>query len=1051
MKNNIYILIVALFLTCFGYAQQTITGVVKGADDQPLPGVVVKIKDTNIATMTDFDGNYSIDAGSDNVLMFIMMGMIPQNIKVGSQALINVAMADDVAQLDEVVVIGYGSVAKKDLTGAVSTVKVEDIEIAPVANFDQALSGRIAGVNVSSSEGTPGEALKIVVRGGNSITSSNDPLYVVNGMPLEDFDPSTIDASEIESFQILKDASATAIYGSRGANGVVVITTKSGKSNGKTEVTINLATSMQEITKTLNVFSPYQFVKNLETLAIARDGFQYLPYGGDNERTKFINKWVDPELYRDAEGVDYQNEAFNLAPMTRGSIAVRGGNDKTTVSFSTNYVDQDGVLITTGFKRWGTNFTISHKINDKLNLWGSSNYTKSNRIGPRMRNGRGNQQLRNIILYRPVEPIIKSDGEEEGGLIPGENENDYANLFNPIEDIQGTTREDKSHNIRVNTRLTYKLNSNLTLQTSNSINTTLGQEELFYSLNTQQGSRSDNGINGQINAYERSTFSSSNTINYKKKIDNFNIGALVGMEYVHNTFFTSRLWNKNLPTDKFGISNLDIATTPTIALTDEQENKLLSYFGRFNVNYKYKYLITATIRADGSSKFQEDHRWGYFPSVSGAWQLGNEDFMESVNFVNSLKIRLGWGLTGNNRIGNYSSYNQFGTSIWSGYAFGESEAYIPGAVQSTFAVPDLRWESTGQTNLGVDFSLLQSRLSGTVDYYYKKTTDLLLNADMAPSTAFPQAVQNVGSVSNEGLEFSLTGQIIDKKRFKWNASINISTNKNKILSLNQGQEFIKSDPQIDWGNENYYISQVGSPVGMMYGLQYDGLYQSEDFTYEPDQSTQAPYVLKEGLPTYGTNVGPGHVKYVDQNGDGFIDEDDKVVIGNPYPKHFGGFNNNFRYKNFDLSVLLQWSYKFDVLNANRALWAYPNNNTNFSRLAEAANAWTPWNTDTDVVAHYSNGIAAYPRPGYKADSRYVEDGSYLRLKTVSLGYNVPLNPDAGFKSLRLTLSGQNLYTWTNYSGYDPEVGVGGNALNQNLDFSAYPQSRTYSLAITAKF
>ena len=426
--------------------------------------------------------------------------------------------------------------------------------------------------------------------------------------------------------------------------------------------------------------------------------------------------------------------------------------------------------------------------------------------------------------------------------------------------------------------------------------------------------------------------------------------------------------------------------------------------------------------------------------------------MKSVDFVNSLKLRAGWGLTGNNRIGNYSSYNQFGASIWSGYVFGACETYIPGVVQSTFAVPDLRWEATSQTNLGVDFSMLDSRLSGTIDYYYKETTDLLLNADMSPSTGFPQTVQNVGSVSNQGFEFSLSGLIVDTNDFKWDANINISTNKNKILSLNQGQDFIKSDPQLDWGNEFYYISQVGSPVGMMYGLQYDGLYQAEDFNYAPTSPDDlSPYKLKPGLPTYGNVVGPGHVKYVDQNGDGIIDEDDKIVTGNPYPKHFGGLNNNFKYKNFDLAVLLQWSYDFDVLNGNRAMWAYPNNNTNFSRLAEAANAWSPSNTDTDVVTHYSNGIAAYPRPGFKSDSRYVEDGSYLRLKTISLGYNIPLNQGSGFRSLRLTLSGQNLYTWTNYSGFDPEVSVGGNALNQNLDFSAYPQSRTYSLAISAKF
>lgn len=1050
MKNKTYLLYIFLLISAIGFAQSTITGVIKDESNIPMPGASIIIKNTNIGVTSDFDGKFTIDAKPDNILTISMIGMVTQNIKVGNQTTINVILKTDVAQLDEVVVIGYGSVSKKDLTGAVSTVKTKELESAVVANFDQTLSGRIAGVSVSSSEGTPGEALKIVVRGGNSITSSNDPLYVVNGLPLEDFDPSTINTSDIESFQVLKDASATAIYGSRGANGVVVITTKSGRSNTKTEVSFELSTSMQEITKTLEVFSPYQFVKNLQTQAIARDGFQFLPeQDSGSYLSAFINKWVDPELYRNAQGTDWQNEAFQLAPMTQGNFSIRGGNPKTNISFSVGYVDQEGVLITTGFKKWNNNFTVRHEISDKLSFWGSANYTNAKKIGPPMRNGRGNQQLRNIILYRPIEPLITEEGEEEGGLIPGVNDQDYANLFDPIKDMKNTTRENKSHNIRVNTSLTYKITDDFTFKTTNGFNTTIGREELFYGLETQQGSRSENGINGQISSYENSTFSTSNTLDFNKKVKRINYNALVGAEYVHNTFFSSRLWNKNLPTDEFGISNLDIATKPSIALTDMSQNKLMSFFGRVNININQKYLLTATYRADGSSKFQGANRWGYFPSFSGAWQVGNEDFMNNVDVVNSLKVRAGWGLTGNNRIGNYASINQFGIGIWNGYVFGQDEVYQPGANQSNFAVPDLRWETTAQTNLGLDFSMFDSKFSGTFDYYYKKTDDLLLAADMSLSSGFPRVIQNVGAVSNQGFEVSFSGFIFDNTNFKWESNINISTNKNKILSLNDGQEFIKSDPQIDWGNEYYYISEVGKPVGMMYGLVYDGLYQAEDFIFDPSNAT-SPYTAKPGLPTYEPGIGPGHAKYVDQNEDGIIDQNDRVVIGDPYPKHFGGFNNNFKYKQFDLGILLQWSYDFDVFNANRALWSYPTHNSNFSRLANVADSWTPWNTDSDVITHYSNGYAPYPRPGYKMDTRYIEDGSYLRLKTITLGFNLPISEDSGFKSVRLALSGQNLYTWTNYSGFDPEVNVGG-TLMQNLDFSAYPLSRTYSFSVSAKF
>ena len=1056
MMKKTYILLIALLISAIGYSQSTITGVIKDESNIPMPDASILIKNTNKGVTTDFDGNFSIVASPENTLTIQMIGMITQNIKVGNQTTINVVLKEDRAQLDEVVVIGYGSVAKKDLTGSVSTVKMKEIQEVVVANFDEALAGRMAGVNVTSNEGTPGAAMKIVIRGGNSITSSNDPLYVVNGLPLTDFDPATIAATDIESFTVLKDASATAIYGSRGANGVIVINTKSGRSNSKSEVTVNITTSLQEVTNTLDVLSPYQYVKNLQTQAIAQDRWQILPNQGAPNRSNLNNfqrRWVDPELYRDTEGRDFQDEAFNLAPMTSGNIAIRGGDKKTNLSFTTGFVDQEGVLITTGFKRFNTNFTIDHQLSNKVKLWGSMNYTKSNRIGPSLTDGPGRQFLKSIILFAPVDPLILSPGEEpgNGGYIPGVNDNEYAELFDPIEDIKGTKREDKAHNIRVNTTLTWDINKDFKFKTTNGFNTTIGQEEIFYSENTARAQKSEDGISARINGYERSTFSTSNTLQYSKTTKGRYLWALVGTEYVHNSRYSDRFGNMALPTDAFGIYNIDVATRPTMAMTDFQENSLMSFFGRVNYNLSNnKYLFTATYRADGSSKFQGSNRWGHFPAFSGAWQIAKEDFMNNVHFVNSLKLRAGWGLTGNNGVGDYSSQNQFGIYIWNPYVFGAGEEYQPGAVQTTFAVPDLRWETTAQTNFGLDFSMLQSRLSGTVDYYDKKTDDLLLWADMALSTGFGAVAQNVGAVSNKGLEVSLSGLVINKKDFTWNSSINISTNKNEVLSLNDGQEFIKSDPRIQWNSEYYYISEVGQPVGMMYGLEFDGLYQADEFIYDPASSPNAPYILKEGVVSNPHVTGPGVAKHVDQNGDGIIDQDDRVTIGDPYPDHFGGFNNNFKYKNFDLGVLLRWSYGQDVFNANKSLWGFPQHNSAKSGLATVANAWTPWNTDTDVSAHQSNGMATFPRPGYAMDTRYVEDGSYLRLQTITLGFNLPISQDSGFKSVRLALSGQNLYTWTNYSGFDPEVNTRGNMM-PNMDYSAYPKSRTYSFSVQAKF
>lgn len=1057
MKNKLYQIYICFFIALAGFAQTKITGVITDENNMPLPGVNVLVKNTTNGVMTDFEGQFSIEVNQGVILSISMVGMITQNIKVTDQTNLKILLKQDVAKLDEVVVIGYGSTTKKDLTGAVSTVKAEDLEVAPVATFDEALTGRIAGVTVTSDEGTPGAPLRIVVRGGNSLTGSNDPLYVVNGIPLEEFDPGTINTEDISSFQVLKDASATAIYGSRGANGVIVITTKSGNTDGTTNVNFKFSSGLQFINKHLEVLNPYQFVKHLETQAIARDGNQLITDSG-SFLSIFLNRWGSPELYRDVAGRNYQEEAFREALMTRANFSVSGGNSKTNIFFSTAYLDQQGILITTGYKRLNTNFTIRHKINDKLHLRAAAWYTSSKRFGPPMRTSRNDQILRSLIVFRPVDPINRQEGEEEGGYIPGVNDDDFRFLFDPIKNLNNTDRIDTNNSIRLLGNLTYKINKNLTLKSANGYRTNIGKGELFYGLETQQGSRSENGINGTITNNQRTTISTSNTLQYKKRIRRSRLEALLGMEYVDNNFFSSRLRNTNLPTDKFGVSNLDIATRPTLALTNETSNKLMSFFGRFNFSLNNKrFLLTATLRADGSSKFQPENRWGYFPSFSGAWQIGDENFMSNLFFLNSLKLRAGWGLTGNNRIGDYISFNQFGITTGTGYTFGFDETYQPGAVQTTLAVPDLRWETTGQTNIGLDFSMFQSRFSGTIDYYYKLTDDLLLNANMSLSTGFSGVTQNIGSVSNEGLEVSLSGLIIDRENFKWETTFNISTNVNTIVALNDGQEWIKTDARYDFANgrtpEFHYISEIGQPAGMMYGFVYDGLFQVDDFVFDPSAPESAPYTIKDGLPIYRNgNIGPGHVKYVDQNGDGIIDQDDRTVIGNPHPKHFGGLNNKIKIRNFDIECLLQWSYDYDIFNANRASWSFPTHNGSFNLLSSAANAWTPSNTNTNIVTHYSNGAAAFPPPGYRFDSRYIEDGSFLRLKTVRVGFNVPMkNTKIGMKTLRIALSGQNLFTWTNYSGFDPEVSIRRSALVRNLDFSAYPQRTTYNVEVSAKF
>lgn len=1059
MKNNKqtfetniikYILICFIFFSATStmLSQNSVKGVVSDENKVPIPGVNIMVKGTKKGTVTDFDGRYTLnDVAVNSVLVYSYLGYKEKQVSVKrNNETINVTMQEDLESLDEVVVIGYGSVLRQDLTGAIATVKSEEITVAPTANFDQALVGRIAGVSITSPEGVPGAALDIVIRGGNSVTGSNAPLYVIDGIPLEGFDPATISTSDIESFNVLKDASATAIYGSRGANGVILITTKNGKTNGTTEVTLSHSYGQQYIPTRINLLNPYQYVKYREYQAFANDGWTY-----GTASTNFRNTWVDPELYRNEKGTDWQDEIFQLADLIQNNVTVSGGNQTTNIFYSFDHTDQEGTVINTGFKKLNNNLRVNHKFNDKTRISTSLFYSNSKRLGPSFRTDKAFSTLRNVMNFRPVEPVI-SDGLEPGGFDP--NDPDFANTFNPLRDLQNTSRNQNQNLFRGSFSLFHKIADNLELKATGNFQVSDTEDRTLYGAESAQAQRTVNGISAIIETNNRTVLSTSNTLTHTLKKDKFVLTSLAGIEASQDGFESTRLRNNNLPTDQFGTSNIGIATTPTLSQSNASENTLLSYFGRANLALSNKYILTATYRADGSSKFAKQNRWGYFPSFSVGWKLDKEKFLKNSDFINSLRLRAGYGVTGNNRIPDYSAFNTIGISSGTGYVFGSGENYQPGSVQNNLAVPDLKWETTKQSNVGIDFDIFDFKISGTVDYYNKRTTDLLLNADMALSTGFNAVRQNVGEVSNKGLEISLNTVNIKTPSFEWTTSFNISTNKNEIIRLNDGQLDIRTNADYDFNNEFHYISAVGEPVGMMYGLQFERLYQAEDFISFPNNPLGSRYELKPGIPNNGNvNVRPGMAKFVDQDGNGTINELDRVVIGNPYPKHFGGLENSFKYKNFDVRFLLQWSYDFDIFNANRTVFGVAQVNQGFNRLALVADAWSPFNSDSDVNVSYSDGIAGFNPSGNKFDSRAVEDGSYIKLKTVAIGYSLPKRAleKIKLKTLRFTLSGQNIFTWTDYSGYDPDVSVSGNPLIRNLDFSAYPQSTTISVGVTTTF
>ncbi len=1024
-------------------AQHTVSGTVVDERGESIPGVNIMLVGSGIGSITDIEGRYSIETPKNTgKLSYSFIGYTKHEEDINKRKTIDVMMVPNAELLDEVVAVGYSEMRKKDVTGSVGTIKAEDILKGSVSNYDQALAGRVAGVQVSASDGTPGAAMDIVIRGGNSITGDNSPLYVVDGLPMEDFDPGSISSHDIKDFDILKDASATAIYGSRGANGVIIITTKGGSEDGKTSVSFNASVGVQQILTRLEVMSPYDYVLFEKEVAHNKG---YI----DN----FNEHWIDPALYTEAElakrgenAVSYQDEIFRSGTVQNYNLSVSGGNKTSTIYYSMDYVDQEGTLLNTGYKRINNNLKFTHRLSEKAKVGGHINYSYINRIGQSISGNNRHSVILDAITFRPVSPIIP-DGKD-GGM-------DYTDgnelRFNPIKTLENTDRYLRQDLIRGNAYLDYNFTSALRLKLSASYSIDNRKESLFHGKDTYAGTRGNDGVNGKLTDRHNQNLSTSNTLTWKKKIHRLHdVSALAGFEAQQriNDFFDAR--NTQMPLDHFGTDKIQIGTQPAVPTSGVTSNTLVSFFGRLHYAYDDRYLLTVNFRADGSSKFRKENRWGYFPSFSAAWRVSEEDFIKDLGVFSNLKIRAGYGITGNNRVGDFVAYSQMDANTKSGYVV--NNEYYAGVFHSNLAASNLKWETTKQSNFGLDMGFINNRINVVADYYKKNTTDLLLNAEMAPSVGYNQVYQNVGEVQNSGFELALNTVNMKSNAFTWTSAFNISFNKNKVIGLNSGQDEMFTNP--DWKyayNEYQYITRVGQPVGLMYGLQADGVYQMEDFVYNGNTNQ---YILKPGIPDNGANVAPGSAKFADQDGDRTINENDRVVIGNAHPKHFGGFSNELQYKDFDVSLFLQWSYGNDILNANRVELEKPSNAQGHNYLASVADRWTPENPSNSIHTIRFNGVYGAPGAGNNISDAIVEDGSFLRLKSLQLGYSLPRK---ALNRLRLDrcrfyVSAQNLYTWTSYSGFDPEVSVGKyGALTPGLDYSAYPMSATYTGGVQINF
>lgn len=1020
----------------------TVKGKVLDSQNQPLAGAVVLVKGTTRGATTMADGTFTIRAKQSETLVFSMLGYAEQEILIGQRSSLTVTLQDEASAIDEVVIeVGYGSQAKKDITGTVSMVKIDDAMKAPVVNFEEALAGRVAGVQISSSDGQPGTEMDIVVRGANSLTQSNAPLYVVDGFPIEDFSASAISADDIESFTILKDASATAIYGARGANGVIIIETKKGQ-EGKATISYSGTYGFQEVAKTMDMMSAAQYVE----YQIERSANNVNKYLNNLGRTMEDYKAM-------GKGIDWQDRLFRSAPIQNHNISITGGNKQTKYSAGFSVADQQGVILNSGYERYRARLSLTQQLNKKARLQLQVNYTADRTHGQTASSVQAdNNQYASYLMYRTwaYRPVILNQADDlEDELFDDEFDGSSSATMNPIISVKHEDKERRRRTLIGNARFDYTLMKGLKLIIRGGYTSRQTLSTGFYDSKTYSGyPRLNNlkGVNGEVSDQMITTWMNENMLDYTKTWKrNHKLNAVLGFTMEGSKTETYGYTAYQIPTESNGMSGIDTGTNHDMAAL-VSDNYLMSWLGRINYSYKSRYMLTMSFRADGSSKFTKENRWAYFPSGAFAWRIGEEKFIrDNMRFISDWKLRASYGMTGNNRVGNYASWPS--VVIDDHYSFNNSQpGYV--AYPSSLGNHDLKWETTEQIDLGTDLRLFKNRVSLTVDWYQKTTRDLLLNANVPFSSGYAKVYKNVGEIRNRGMEFSLSTVNVRSKNFEWTSDFNISFNRSKVMALAEDEDVLLSTITFtgDFNATYLYMAKVGHPMAQFYGMAWDGCYGYEDF----DQQADGSYLLKANVPTNGDDrkaIQPGDIKYVDQNGDGVVNDLDMVVIGRCEPIHEGGFNNTFTYKGLSLGIFFQWRYGYDVMNANRIMFEGNYAGRNINQFASYADRWSPQNQDS------KNFRAGGGGPNGVYSSRTIEDASFLRLKTLSLTYSLPrkIVRKLGMRSVQFSLSAQNLFTWTDYSGLDPEVSVRNSALTPGFDYSAYARNKIYTAGLKLIF
>lgn len=1055
-------------LLCLTVAQvnaqnKSISGTVKDTDGVALPGVSIIEKGTTNGTTSDADGKYSLSVGTNAVLIFSFIGMAPQEINVGARTIIDVALEADISLMDEVVVVGYGTMKKSDLTGSIASVSGDDLRKMPVSSVAETLTGRMTGVHVQSTEGSPDAEIRIRVRGGTSITQDNSPLFIVDGFPVNTI--SDISPSDIKSIDVLKDASSTAIYGSRGANGVVIITTKSGNTDGKVSVSVNTFAGVKNLANELDVL-------NTQDYALLQYEFGHMTNDVPSYENYF-GAYQDIDMYAGLKGNNWQQIVYGrTGKVFSTDMSVRGGSDM--FNYSVNYArfQEKAIMVGSDFLR--NNFTVklNSKPNTKVDLGFSLRYaqTEVNGSGANEQNevSSADSRLKHSVTYSPI-PV--------DGLTTDDTNSEIADYFiDPLVATSDNDRVQLRRNYNIGGSFGWKLIDNLQLRIEGGLDNYGFIDNRFYGLTTyyiKNAPSAENQGHPAVVLRNRSEirFRNTNTLSYDfKKILNeqHHLTFMLGHEMLKTEVTTQTSTVHGLPklfTSDQAFKLTSQGQPQSVDNFYSPDDKLLSFFARANYDFLDRYLFTATFRADGSSKFTKGNQWGYFPSAAAAWKISEEEFMAgNSGWLDLLKIRASYGEAGNNSIPTGQTVQSFVSS---------TSAWINGfdsfwAASKTMANPELQWETTITRNIGVDFAVMASRLSGSVEVYKNNTKDQLIRY-LIPGTGYDDQFRNIGELENRGVELSLNYVAIEKDNFGLSFSGNISFNRSEIMSLG-GMEYINGTS--GWASTaigpDYRVLE-GKPLGLMYGYVNDGRYEVSDF--EGYDAATSSWIPKAGVINDNTGIvrksAPGVMKLKDLDGDGFLTDRDKQIIGNANPIHTGGFIINGYAYGFDLTASFNWSYGNDVYNANKIEFTTEVPQTQYRNQTTEMASGSRWtNVDASTGEFILTDGAALEALNasttmwspfmnrYIFSSWAVEDGSFLRLNTLTLGYTLPgdIATKLKLKTLRAYATASNVFVITKYSGFDPEVSTRrNNPYTPGVDYSAYPRSRQFVVGLNFNF